>query len=148
MTEPLTPDPFGEARSRAINALKNRWIDSLWIAVIAWTTVTLTIGGVAAGMVSANMMDTRQAWTAILAVVLATGPVTYLALEIRRLLERSDSLEDLLNVQRQYEVLIADARAERDETRKQVMQSEQMTAALQVALISSSRKEGSDRGEQ
>lgn len=146
MTDALIPDPFHEARSRAINALKTRWVESLQLAGIAWASVTLSTGAVVAGMVSAKMLDGRQAWTAILAVLLATGPVTFCALEMRRLLERADALVDLLRLQRQYEVLIADARAERDTMRQRLTQSEQMSAALQLALLSS-RKEGNDRGE-
>lgn len=147
MTDALTPDPFNEARSRAINALKSRSVDSLRVALIAWASVTLTAGGVVAAMVSATMLDRHQAWTAVVAVLLATAPVVFCALEIHRLLQRSDALLDLLNVQRQYEVLIADARAERDQARQQLTQAEHMNGALQLALISS-RKEGDDRGGQ
>lgn len=76
---------------------------------------------------------------------LLSGPLVYFAQELYRLYDRSDALRELYDSQRQYEVLLRDARDERDQLKKQQVELVHQNAALQT--LSAFASVASTRGE-
>ena len=119
MAEPELIDPLTMARARAQLALQSDAWPSFKVAMWALLTVTGATGAVVGVSVTAKVL---QGW--MLPWLLGSAAVgsfllTYAALEARRIYERAVALTDLFNTVKQYEILILDARSERNQYRDQ-----------------------------
>jgi hypothetical protein len=127
-------DPMADARARTKEALRG----DVWpsIKVTAWAVVFGT-GGTA--VVAFGLFDRKiiEQPTMVLLIVLAlfvSGVLVFLAQELQRLYERSEALRELYDAQKQYEVLLRDARAERDRLMETNVQLMHQHAALQAFI--------------
>jgi hypothetical protein len=124
-------DPLADAFSRARDALRSRWVSSLMIAAASLVAVVSATAGVAFGLL-AHEFITRATTVWLICFSALMPMVVFAALELRRLCERSDALRDLYAAQRQYEILLRNTRAERDEMKEANALLTQKNAALQT----------------
>lgn len=128
----VNADPLTDARARADLALRADAWPSL--KATAWTFVFAT-GAIAAfgvALVNQRLITKSQFGWLIVGAAFLTGPVVYAAHELRRLYERSLALYELANAMKQYEILLRDARAERDQLQQRNVELMHQYAALQV----------------
>jgi cytochrome c biogenesis protein CcdA len=125
-------DPLTDARVRAREALRSDFWPSFKVA--AWA---LVFGTGATAALAFALFDrefiTRLALIWIIALGAAVSGVgVFFAQELRRLYERSAALKDLYESQKQYEILLRDARAERDQQAQANRELMSQNAALQT----------------
>lgn len=108
-------DPYREARSRAINALKPLTWEAFRAAAAAWIGGTLAFATATTVMVAAKMLSIPLAWNLSLAAAISSALGAFGFLYIGRLKEQAAALRDLLAAHRQYEILLRAAWDERDQ---------------------------------
>lgn len=129
---------FVAARSQAKIALDSHWWESLKATgrtLGAW----IVASGVTAAMVSAEMINTGQAWAVVLAGS-ASLPITFMAFELQRLHGRSQALSALFRAQLDYESRLNEMRDERDRYRNEAIELKHFSSALQTTLLMSANK--------
>jgi len=127
-------DPLADARARADAVLRaDAWL-SLKTAVWSCVTGTGAMTAIGAALVTQGLLSKALFGWAVLLAALLSGPLVYAANEMRRLYERSLALRDLVGAMKQYEVLIRDARSERDDAKSRVIALEQQVAFQSGAL--------------
>jgi hypothetical protein len=115
--------------------MRSDWWPSAKLAVISLGILLPSVALAASAILKEEFIDRHTAvWLICFA---ASAPIfIYTALEIRRLWERSDALRDLSAAQKQYEALLRDARAERDQLAEANAVLIQRVVALQTLFQS------------
>ena len=132
MAEPPVEDPYAEARQRADQALKSGPLRSFYVAATSWFGAMVASGTVVGALIPAQVMGKETGVAILITTASLAFPLVYGALEITRLLERSEALKDLFRAQKQWESLVRDAREERDELRLKASQLEFIVTAQQI----------------
>ena len=130
VTDPIVHDPLSEARLRAQLALRSDVWSTLKAASVGFAgAVGLSLTSLSF-LVLQGAMKSTTAVACFAAISVGTPIAIFLAIEFKRLHERSEALRELLQSVKQYEVLIRDARNERDEERVRAVAFEVKAAQL------------------
>lgn len=145
------PDPLTDARVRAREALRSDSWPSFRLAAAALVAGAVAIAALVFPLLDKDFISrTTLVWIIVLTLLVSSVGV-FFALELRRLCERSAALRDLYDSQKQYEILLRDARAERDELAKAKAELIHQNAALQalfgVAAVAIRRASGEETSE-
>jgi hypothetical protein len=138
-------DPLADARARTRDALASNSWSSLTVTVGALGAVAGIAAVVAVGLLTKDLIAVPTLFLILGAAAFLSGTVVFLALEARRLCERSTVLRDLYNAQLQYEVLLRDARAAQDQLRDQNAQLIHQNAALQALIVTTTVRVAMER---
>ena len=120
MAEADLIDPLTMARARAQLALRADAWPSFKVATSATLAVTGATVAVVGVSVAAKLLQSWMLPWLLGSAAFGSFLLTYSVLEARRIYERAVALTDLFNTVKQYEVLILDARSERNQYREQV----------------------------
>lgn len=127
-------DPLEDARARTRQALNSDFWPAIKIATLALVTLPPTTAGAALGLLSQDFITRPTTLWLIALAVLAAPALVFLAVELRRIYERAAALRGLYEAQRQYEILLGDARRERDRLAESNTRLMHENAALNVVL--------------
>src|SRR5688572_21034196 len=119
MPDDQIQDQLAAAMGVARRARKSRPFDSLRITLATFFGGLAVAGVTIAELVQANMMDKAAGWAVLLGIGLMMGPAVFCALEIRRLVDKSEALNELFDHVKTYESQLADLRSDRDQFRTQ-----------------------------
>jgi len=124
-------DPLADAFSRAGAAMRSRSRSSIRVALASGFAAVLTVTPSALALLSQDFI-TRTTTAGLIGAAAALTVPIFLALEAQRLCDRSDALRDLYAAQRQYEVLLRAAWAERDQLKQANALLDQQNATLRT----------------
>jgi hypothetical protein len=105
---------------------------SFAVAALTLASVTIPTAGVAVGLLAQNVIVRSTMFWLIGATAFVSIVLVFLALEGRRLYERSVVLRELYNAQKHYEILLRDARDERDQLAQANAELTHQNAALRA----------------
>ena len=126
--------PQDEVRRDAREALRTSPLSSIKLTLVflaGAVAVSVPIGGVLIALETFNGPAAIGLGTAVVVATL----VAFAVVEYERIANRSDLLRELLDSQTSYEALLADARKERDDLRRDKTQLEMVLTSFQVHQI-------------
>lgn len=125
---------FVEARGAATDTLKSTAWDSGKIAVASGFGAMVAVGGVVAALVQAQMLERPLGWGALTGTWLVF-PVVYIALEFKRMHDRSSALRRLLQNHVDFELRILELTEQSELRAREVVALRHEAAALRSTLL-------------
>lgn len=127
-------DPIREARARAVNSRKPFTTEQYQGFALTWGGAVVAIGTLLASLVASEMMDKMMAWRLFGAGAMLVLFLAFWFSYVGRLIERSAALADLLEAQRDYEVLLDAVRDERDQAKAALAEADMKNGLLSGML--------------